>query len=503
LLRRIVQETPTILSDAASAGTAQRRLLIDGKLLDTDRTFPSINPATGEVLGYAPDATVADAEAAVAAARRAFDTTDWSTNTELRVRCLEQFHRALIEHRDELAALTIAEVGATETLCQGAQLDSPIDIVRYYAELLKTYPMTEDLGNIESRGMQHHRWVEKEAGGVVAAIIAYNYPNQLALAKLAPALAAGCTVVLKAAPDTPLITLALGELIANHTDIPAGVVNVLSGADPEIGALLTTSPDVDMVTFTGSTPTGRRIMAAASDTLKKVFLELGGKSAAIVLDDADFNTAALFSAFSMVTHAGQGCALTSRLLVPRAHHDEIVEMVKNNFGLVRYGDPTDASTYMGPLISEKQRDKVDGMVKRAVEAGATLVTGGSKVDPGYFYTPTLLTDVDPDSEIAQEEVFGPVLVVIAYDNDDDAVRIANNSIYGLSGAVFGSEDRALAVARRIRTGTFSINGGMYFNADSPFGGYKQSGIGREMGTAGLEEFLESKTIAQVVSGAGR
>ena len=215
-------------------------------------------------------------------------------------------------------------------------------------------------------------------------------------------------------------------------------MNVLSGADPEVGAVLTTSPDVDMVTFTGSTPTGRRIMAAASETLKKVFLELGGKSAAIVLDDADFNTAALFSAFAMVTHAGQGCALTSRLLVPRKHKDEIVELVKNNFGLVRHGDPADPSTYMGPLISEKQRDKVDGMVKRAVDAGATLVTGGEKVDPGYFYTPTLLTDVDPDSEIAQDEVFGPVLVVIAYDDDDDAVRIANNSIYGLSGAVFGS-----------------------------------------------------------------
>jgi aldehyde dehydrogenase (NAD+) len=494
-----VQETPTISRDAARAGTVDRHLLIDGELLGTSRTFPSRNPATGEVLGHAPDATVADAQAAVAAARRAFDDTDWATNTELRIHCLEQFHRALVEHRDELAELTIAEVGATESLCQGAQLDAPIEIVRYYANLLTTYPMIEDLGNIESRGMQHHRWVEKEAAGVVAAIIAYNYPNQLALAKLAPALAAGCTVVLKAAPDTPLITLALGELIANHTDIPSGVVNVLSGADPDVGAVLTTSPDVDMVTFTGSTPTGRRIMAAASDTLKKVFLELGGKSAAIVLDDADFNTAALFSAFSMVTHAGQGCALTSRLLVPRAHHDEVVELVKKNFNLVRYGDPSDPGTYMGPLISEKQRDKVDGMVRRAIQAGATLVTGGEKVDPGYFYTPTLLTGVDPDSEIAQEEVFGPVLVVIAYEDDDDAVRIANNSIYGLSGAVFGSQDRALAVARRIRTGTFSINGGMYFNPDSPFGGYKQSGIGREMGTAGLEEFLESKTIAQVVS----
>ncbi|MDA4107230.1 aldehyde dehydrogenase family protein [Mycolicibacterium holsaticum] len=497
-----MQEATTISMANRSADTAavevDRRMLIDGRLLEPSRTFPSINPATGQVLGHAPDATVADAHAAVAAARRAFDETNWATDTQLRIRCLEQFHHALVEHRDELAELTIAEVGATPTLCAGAQLDQPIAIVGYYADLLKSYPMTEDLGNIESRGMQHHRWVEKEAAGVVAAIIAYNYPNQLALAKLGPALAAGCTVVLKSAPDTPLITLALGELIANHTDIPAGVVNVLSGADPEVGAALTTSADVDMVTFTGSTPTGRRIMAAASDTLKRVFLELGGKSAAIVLDDADFATAALFSAFSMVSHAGQGCALTSRLLVPRKHHDEIVELVKTNFAMVRYGDPADPATYMGPLISDKQRDKVDGMVRRAVDAGATLVTGGEKIDPGYFYTPTLLTDVDPDSEIAQEEVFGPVLVVIAYEDDDDAVRIANNSIYGLSGAVFGSQDRALTLARRIRTGTFSINGGNYFSPDSPFGGYKQSGIGREMGTAGLEEFLESKTFATVV-----
>lgn len=499
-----MSQTPTIASadpNAASGGAAappDRRMLVDGQLIGAERTFPTLNPATGEVLGYAPDATVADAERAVAAARRAFEESGWATDRALRVRCLKQFHAALLEHRDELAELTIAEVGATPALIAGAQLDQPIDIVRFYAELLEDYPLTEDLGNISSRGMQHHRWVEKEAAGVVAAIVAYNYPNQLALAKLAPALAAGCTVVLKGAPDTPLVTLAIGELIANHTDIPAGVVNVLSSSSPEVGAVLTTSPDVDMVTFTGSTPTGRAIMAAASGTLKKVFLELGGKSAAIVLDDADAGTAAMFAAFSMVTHAGQGCALTSRLLVPRSRHDEIVEAVKTNFGHVRYGDPHDPKTYMGPLISDKQRDKVDAMVRRAVDAGATLVTGGEKKDPGFFYTPTLLTDVDPDSEIAQEEVFGPVLVVIAYDDDDDAVRIANNSIYGLSGAVFGSEERAVALARRIRTGTFSINGGNYFSPDTPFGGFKQSGIGREMGAAGLEEFLESKTFATVV-----
>lgn len=491
----------SVPGDNPAQSSADRRLLIDGRLVNAQQTFPSVNPATGDVIGHAPDAGTDEAQAAIAAARRAFDTTDWSTNVELRIRCLDQLHQALVDHAEELRALTIAEVGATRALTHGPQLDEPINIVRYYADLLRTYPMSEDLGQIESRGMQHHRWVEKEAAGVVGAIIAYNYPNQLALAKLPPALAAGCTVVLKAAPDTPLITLALGELIANHTDFPPGVVNVLSSSDPAVGAALTTSPDVDAITFTGSTATGRKIMAAASETVKRVFLELGGKSAVIMLDDADFAMASMFAAFSMVTHAGQGCALTSRLLVPKTHHDQIVELIAQHFANVRHGDPADPKTYMGPLINERQREKVDGMVQRAVAAGATLVTGGQRLDPGYFYAPTLLTNVDPDSEIAQEEIFGPVLAVISFDDDDDAVRIANNSIYGLAGAVFSADqDRALAVARRIRTGSFSINGGNYFAADSPFGGFKQSGVGREMGVAGLEEFLERKTFAVPVAG---
>jgi aldehyde dehydrogenase (NAD+) len=482
-----------------SQPTVDRQMLIDGRLVAAEhgQSFPSLNPANGNVVGYAPDGTIADAERAIAAARRAFDTTTWSTDVDFRIRCLEQLHAALLEHGEELRELTIAEAGATRSLTAGPQLDGPIGIARYYAELLKTYPMTEDLGNIEYLGRQNHRWVEKEAVGVVGAIIAYNYPNQLALAKLIPALAAGCTVVLKGAPDTSLITLALGEVIAKHTDIPPGVVNVLSSRDPAVGAALTTSPDVDLVTFTGSTATGRAIMAAASTTVKRVFLELGGKSALIVLDDADFAMAAMMAAFMITSHAGQGCAIPTRLLVPRARHDELVDLVKNNLALITYGDPADPGTYMGPLISERQRDKVDGMVKRAVAAGATLVTGGNKVNPGFFYEPTLLTDVDPDSEVAQDEVFGPVLVVIPYDDDDDAVRIANNSIFGLSGAVIGSDDRAIAVGRRIRTGTLSINGGNYSAPDSPFGGYKQSGIGREMGVAGLEEFLERKVFATV------
>jgi len=473
------------------------RMLIDGKLVAADRTYPSVNPATGQVLDHAPDASAGDAQAAIAAARRAFNTTSWPTDVAFRARCLDQLHQVLTEHKEELRELTIADVGAPRVITYGAQLDGPIEIVRYYADLLPSYPLTQDLGLTEFHGQQHRRWVEKEAAGVVAAIIGYNYPTQLALAKLSPALAAGCTVVLKAAPDTPLITLALGELIAEHTDIPPGVVNVLSSSDVAVGEALTTSPDVDAVTFTGSTPTGRRIMAAASATIKRVFLELGGKSALVVLDDADLTGPLAVAAFATCSHAGQGCAIPTRMLVPRQQHDAIAAQVAAALRQVTYGDPADAGNYMGPLISERQRDKVDGLVKRAVAAGATLVTGGEKVEgPGFFYLPTLLTNVDPDSEIAQEEVFGPVLAIIPHDGDDDAARIANDSIYGLSGAVYsGSDERALAVARRIRAGTVSVNGGAWFGPDVPFGGYKQSGVGREMGTAGLEEFLEFKSLA--------
>lgn len=487
--------------DGTGTESPSRRLLINGRLVTPERTYPSINPATGGVLGYAPDATVADAESAIAAARRAFDTTTWATDVDLRARCLEQLYRALKDNAEELRELTIAEVGATRQLTHANQMDIPFEIVRYYAELLPGYPLREELSETEFMGKPNRRWLEKEAAGVVSAIVAYNYPHQLALAKLAPALAAGCTVVLKAAPDTPLVTLALGELIAEHTDIPPGVVNVLSSSEVAVGEILTTHPDVDVVTFTGSTPVGRKIMAAASETMKKVFLELGGKSAMILLDDADFRSAAPFAAFGVCSHAGQGCGLLTRLLVPRERHDELAEQIAKLMGIVSYGDPGDANTYMGPLISERQRDKVDGMVRRAVAAGAKLMAGGEPVDgPGYFYKPTLLVGVDPDSEIAQEEIFGPVLVMITYDDEDDAVRIANNSIYGLSGAVFSAtNERATAVARRIRSGTFSINGGNYFGPDVPFGGFKQSGVGREMGVAGLEEFLEIKAFAAVVA----
>lgn len=473
------------------------RLLIDGALVRSECSFATVNPTTGTELGSASDAAPAHVDAAVAAARREFDTTGWMRDHDLRRRCLRQLHEALTKHREDLRELIIAEVGAPRVITHGAQLDTPIDIVAWYADLLDRYEFREDLPTVEARGQLHRRWVEKEAAGVVAAILPYNYPAQLFLAKVAPALAAGCTVVVKGAPDTPWTTLSLGKIIAEHTDIPAGVVNVLVSSGSETGELLTTHPDVDMVTFTGSTPVGKAIMRAASATLKRVFLELGGKSAMIVLDDADLQGAAMMAAFTICSHAGQGCAITSRLLVPQDRHDEMVGMLKALLGQIKYGDPADPETYMGPLISEKQRTKVHDMVQRAVAAGATLVTGGRPVDrAGFFYEPTLLAGVDPAAEIAQEEAFGPVLSVIPYDGTDDAVRIANNSIYGLSGAVQSSDpERALAVAQRIRSGTFSINGGQYFGPDAPFGGFKQSGIGREMGVAGLEEFLELKTFA--------
>ncbi len=477
-------------------------LLIDGELVPATcgRRFESINPATEEVIGTSADATVADAERAVRAARRAFDTTTWSTDVVFRSHCLRQLAKALRDHVEPMRALTIAEVGVPISLTTGPALEGAIGVLEYYAELAANYSLTQDLGVAAARGGFHHRWVEKEAYGVVAAISAYNYPNQLNLAKIGPALAAGCTVVLKGAPDTPLVTLALGQLIAEYTDIPAGVINVLASSEASVGAVLTTDPLLDMVSFTGSTAVGRSIMAAAAPTLKKCFLELGGKSAYLVLDDAVVAHGAMFCSYAAASHAGQGCAITSRLVVPRARLDDAIGIVSKTFQGMKVGDPSDPSTYLGPLISARQRERVQAHVDRAVADGARVVVGGgppAELERGFFFSPTLIVDADENSHVAQEEVFGPVLTIIPHDGDDDAVRIANNSIFGLSGAVHCSDrERAVAVGRRIRTGTLSINGGNFNTPDTPFGGYKQSGIGREMGVAGLEEFLEMKSFAE-------
>ncbi|MDG2029105.1 MAG: aldehyde dehydrogenase family protein [Acidimicrobiales bacterium] len=485
------------------------RLLIDGELCEAEggRTYPVINPATEDEIARSADASTADMERAIGSARRAFDETDWATDHDRRLRCLRQLHTALVDNLEELRALVVAEVGAPVMLTSGPMLEAPVAMTAWYADLLEGYEWTEDLGEREMMGRTSRRWVEREAIGVVAAITPYNYPIQISLAKLAPALAAGCTVVLKAAPDTPLSVLALGRLVHDHTDIPPGVVNVIAAESNDVSELLTAHRGVDMVSFTGSTPVGRAIMKAASETVKKTFLELGGKSAFIVLDDADPALAAMFAAFTICSHAGQGCAITTRLLVPAAMHDEVVASAAGVLGGIAFGDPTDASMMMGPLINARQRDKVDRLVQTAVAEGATIARGGSRPDApekGFFYEPTLLAGVGENDTIAQQEVFGPVLAVIPYEGgDEEAVRIANNSEFGLSGAVFGEDiERCRAVARGIRSGTISINGGMYYGPDAPFGGYKQSGIGREMGVAGFEEFLEIKTIAEPVVEAG-
>jgi aldehyde dehydrogenase (NAD+) len=475
------------------------RNLIDGALVETEngKTFENVNPATEEVLGVTADATRADMERAIAAARRAFDESGWSTDPVFRARCLTQFYEALQRAKEDLRAIVVAEAGSPLLLTYAVQCDSSIEWVPYWADLAESYAYETAMPDMAYMGMPSRRLMRREPVGVVGAITPWNFPLYLNLCKLGPALASGCTVVLKPAPDTPWCATTLGRLFLEETDIPPGVVNIVAGSDHMLGEMLATDPRVDAVTFTGSTATGRRVMSCASATVKKVFLELGGKSATIMLEDADLEKS-LVGINMVCTHAGQGCAITTRLLLPRSRYEEGVELAKKSFESLAYGDPTNPAHLQGPLVSAKQRDRVLGYVARAKAEGARLVTGGkppAHLTRGFYVEPTIFADVDPGSTLAQEEVFGPVLAVIPFDDDDDAVRIANQSIYGLSGAVTSaSEERALAVARRIRTGTISINGAMWFAVDSPFGGYKQSGVGRENGLAGFEEYLETKVI---------
>ncbi|MGN6723221.1 MAG: aldehyde dehydrogenase [Marmoricola sp.] len=479
--------------------------LIDGKLIEAagGARYPILNPATGAEIGTAPDSTATDVDAAIEAARRAFDETDWSTNADFRIRCLRQLHHALLANADSLRELTTAEVGAPAFLVAGPQFDAPVETLSWTIGMAENYEWETDLGVGVTMGIESRRTVRREPIGVVAAITPWNFPNQINLAKIGPALAAGCTVVLKPAPDTPWLAAELGRLVAEHTDIPAGVFNVVTPMRNDVAAMLTTDPRIDMVSFTGSTTTGRAIMAAAAPSLKKVFLELGGKSAAIVLDDADVATAAATTAFAVSVHAGQGCALTTRLVVPRERYDEAVSSAAATFEALGAKDPADPGTICGPVISALQQKRVRGYIELAVEEGGTIVTGGGTTAPndelagGFWIEPTVISGLDNTARVAREEIFGPVLVVIPHDGDEDAIRIANDSPYGLSGSVeSGDLERAKAVARRIRTGTIGVNGGQWFSADAPFGGYKQSGLGREMGIPGFEEYLEIKTIAE-------
>jgi aldehyde dehydrogenase (NAD+) len=484
----------------------ESRLFIDGELCAaaSGHTYANINPATEEVMGQVADAGPADMDRAIAAARRAFDHTDWSTNHALRLKCLQQLQQGLRAVQEEFKQQIAAETGSPIALCgtMGPQCEMPINFMDYTLQSLPGYEWSRDIGIAELMGIRSRRLVEKEAVGVVACITPWNVPLQINLAKCVPALAAGCTIVLKAAPDTPWTATMLGRVVKEYTDIPAGVFNVITSEDPKtVGDQLVSDARVDMVSFTGSTAVGKHIMARAAQTVKKVFLELGGKSANIILDDANLKSS-LFSCIGVCFHAGQGCAILTRLLVPRSRQAEVEALLPTYFGYIQYGDPQSDSQIMGCLINARQRARVLAYIEQGKAEGARLLMGGgvpAHLAKGYYVEPTVFVDVTNDMTIAREEIFGPVLVVIAYDDEDDAVRIANDSDYGLSGGVWSaSEERALAVARRLRTGTVNVNGGLFFAPDAPFGGYKQSGLGREMGREGFEEYLETKTMGIAV-----
>ena len=478
-------------------------MLIDGKLVDAEsgKTFSNINPATEESLGEVADGAAADMEKAIGAARRAFDTTDWATNPAMRKECLLQLQAAIESEVEELRAELISEVGCPLLTTYGPQLDVPLkEALTWPAEMIDQFPWSRSLEPKDAMGLGHlsEREVWKEPIGVVGVIVPWNFPIEITLNKLGPVLAMGNTCVVKPAPDTPFNATRLSRLIAEKTDIPPGVVNIVNSSDHLVGEILSTSPDVDMVAFTGSTATGRRVMQAASTSLKPVFLELGGKSVNLFLDDVDLESqlgGVVFGCF----HAGQGCAIATRILVPRSRYDEAVDLIAAGFAGWSYGDPTDASNLQGPQVSRRQQERVLGYIETGKQEGARLVTGGgipAHLPKGFYVEPTLFAEVDNSMTIAREEIFGPVMVVIPHDGDDDAVRIANDSTYGLSGMIAaGDLERAKAVARRIRTGTLSVNGGLWYGADAPFGGYKGSGIGRQCGIEGLEIFTETKTVA--------
>ncbi|OBF07077.1 aldehyde dehydrogenase family protein [Mycobacterium sp. 852002-10029_SCH5224772] len=471
------------------------QLYIDGNWVDPqDGRYDDISPSTEAVIATAPDASVAQVGEAIAAARRAFDGGPWrAMSAEERAGCLNQLGEALMKHADDFFALSQVEWGciANERLMQ---IDGAGFMSLHAAQLATLLTDQEVTGMGAGTTLLRHAPL-----GVVSVLTPWNFPHCLNVMKLNHALAAGNTVVLKPSPLTPLAGLALARIIDEHTDIPPGVVNVVTPSGVEAAKLLTTDPRIDMVSFTGSSVVGRQVMSAAGDTMKRILLELGGKSASIILDDAhitdDMLQQMLFDCCSL--HAGQACILHSRLLLPDSLHDDVVDRLAALAREVNVGDPTDPDVQMGPLISAAQRDRVEAHVAGALDDGAKLVTGGGRpagLDIGFYFEPTILSEVEPNSTIAQEEVFGPVLTVLRYRDDDDAVAIANNSRYGLSGAVWGGDvDRAVGVARRIRTGQIAVNG--CGPGGAPFGGFKLSGLGREGGgIGGLHQYMEPMAI---------
>jgi acyl-CoA reductase-like NAD-dependent aldehyde dehydrogenase len=454
---------------------------------ESQDTIEVINAATEEVMGRIPEGTPADVDRAVDAARAAFES--WSAAPlQDRVALTAAISAKLQERQEEIAALVAQELGSPIALATMIQAGLPIMDFASMQHVVEHIPWEQQIGN---------SLVVREPVGVVGAITPWNFPLHQVAAKVAPAMVAGCTVVLKPSEVTPLAAFVLAEIF-DEVGVPAGVLNLVTGYGPVVGEAIASHPGIDMVSFTGSTRAGRRVSELAAATIKKVAVELGGKSPNIILDDADLEKAVVNGIEKCYFNSGQTCSALTRMLVPREKLGQVEQIAVAAASQTVVGEPFDESTQLGPLVSEVQRERVRGYIRRGVEEGATLLAGGEEppegLDRGYFVRPTVFSGVTPEMTIAREEIFGPVLAIMPYDDEDDAVRIANDSDYGLAGGVYSaSEERAKGVARRIRTGQVEINGAA-FNPLAPFGGYKQSGNGRELGPYGIEEFLVLKSL---------
>ncbi|GAB7070468.1 aldehyde dehydrogenase family protein [Mycobacterium hodleri] len=460
-------------------------LLLNGQWMNSDGrdTIEVVDPATERVIGSVPAGTVADVDAAVAAATDAFDPL--VTIAERRERVATVI-AAMEKRLPEIAEAITAEMGAPVRIAQGVQTQVPLAVARGFAKVLDSFEFEERVGN---------SLVLREPYGVVGAITPWNYPLYQVVAKVLPAIAAGCTVVLKPSNEAPLSVFEFADAV-NEAGLPPGVLNLVSGPGAVIGERLAQHPDVDMVSFTGSTGVGARVAELAGRAVKKVALELGGKSANVILEGADLKTAVKVGVGNAFLNGGQTCMAWTRMLVARSQYGEALDLIEAAVARYTVGDPWDPATRIGPSASASQFRSVRGFIERAQRDGARLLTGGAEQvrDVGYFLAPTVFADVDPNSELGQEEVFGPVLAVIPFDGEDEALEIANGTPYGLAGAVWAKDtDTAVAFARGVQTGQLDINGGAY-NPIAPFGGYKKSGIGRELGRAGFEEFLQTKSL---------